>query len=107
MSNDEADDSRELGVEFGELEGELESHDYPATTEELADEYGDYELGLPDGTTTFGEIMDPYQEDAGEEFEDAGEVKQAVLNMVGSEAVGRQRYSDRGADEDTEDQESF
>ncbi|WP_224332812.1 DUF5789 family protein [Haloprofundus halobius] len=106
MSNDEADDSRELGVEFGELEGELESHDYPTTTEELVDEYGDYELELSNGTRTFGEVMEPYQEEMDQDFEDAEEVKQAVLNMVGSEAVGRQRYSDRGNEQSQDEQES-
>ncbi|WP_224447799.1 DUF5789 family protein [Haloprofundus salilacus] len=107
MSNDEGDDSRELGVEFGELEPELESHDYPTTTEELVDEYGDYELELSDETRTFSEVMEPYQEEMDQDFEDAEEVKQAVLNMVGSEAVGRQRYSDRGNEQSQDEQESI
>ncbi|XVH30396.1 DUF5789 family protein [Haloferacaceae archaeon DSL9] len=102
----EPDDSRELGVEFGDLDDELEAHDYPATVDELVDEYGDYELELPGGEETFGEALGPYQEDPDEEFHDADEVRQAVLNMVGSEAVGRERYSDRGEDPD-EDAESF
>ncbi|WP_224270154.1 DUF5789 family protein [Haloprofundus salinisoli] len=106
MSNDEADDSRELGVEFGELDDELKSHDYPTTTDELVDEYGDYEIEMSNETRTFGDIMEPYQEETGQDFSDAGEVKQAVLNMVGSEAVGRQRYSGRGLDQDPDEQDS-
>jgi hypothetical protein len=96
-------DSRQSGVEFGDLNEELESHDYPATTEELVDEYGDYELELENGDRTFGEIMEPFQEEADQEFESADEVRQAVFDMVGAEAVGRQRYSDRGLDEDEQE----
>ena len=40
------------------------------------------------------------------EFGDAEEIRQAIHNMTGAEAVGRQRYSDRGDDLDS-NQESF
>ena len=98
---------REQGVEFGEeLSNELESHDYPTTTEELVSEFGDYELAFPDGEThTFEEIFSAQQGD--EEYEEPREVQQAVLNMVGSGAVGREGYSGRGAgtapDEDNQE----
>ncbi|WP_129114535.1 DUF5789 family protein [Halegenticoccus tardaugens] len=107
MSDEE--DSREQGIEFGDLEEKLDDHEYPATAEELVDEYGDHELELPSGARTFGEILEPYQEESGEEFERAEEVRQAVFNMVGSEAVGREGYSDRGLETEGEggENESF
>ena len=98
---------REQGVEFGELAEKLENHDYPTTTEELVSEYGDYELEFPDGDTrTFEELLSIQQ--GNEEYEEPREVQQAVLNMVGSDAVGREGYSDRGAgtNPDEDNQES-
>jgi hypothetical protein len=103
---EEADQgSRELGVEFGELDDELETHEYPTTADALVDEYGDHELELPNGEESFGEVLGPYT-DADQQFTDAGEVRQAVLNMVGDGAVGEAGYSDRGI-EDDENTESF
>ncbi|WP_101295452.1 DUF5789 family protein [Halegenticoccus soli] len=99
-------DSREQGVEFGELDDELDGHEYPATASELVDEYGDYELEMPDGSRTFGDILEPYQQESGEKFQEAEEVRQAVFNMVGSEAVGRDRYSDRGVETEGEGSEN-
>ncbi|ESP86948.1 DUF5789 family protein [Candidatus Halobonum tyrrellensis] len=99
---------REQGVEFGEdLSNALEGHDYPTTTEELVSEYGDYELTFPDGETrTFEEVMSIQQ--GGDDYEEPRDVQQAVMNSVGSGAVGREGYSDRGSGTapDEEDQES-
>lgn len=95
-------DEREMGVEFGPLADELDEHDYPATTEELIEAYGDRELEYPDGSERFRDLLGPQGDQT---FEDGEEVRQAVFNMVGTEAVGRARYSDRG-DSHTDDQES-
>ena len=89
--------SRELGVEFGDLGDELAAHEYPASADTLVGAYGDHELELPSGEERFGEVLGPYT-DAGRRFSDAGEVRQAVLNMVGEDAVGETGYSDRGVD---------
>ena len=99
-------DSRELGVEFGGLAADLETHEYPTSVETLVDEYGDRQLELPSGEETFGEVIDPYTDEPDQQFNDAGEVRQAILNMVGTEAVGQPRYSDRGI-EDDDTSESF
>ena len=56
-NDDGTGDSREQGVDIGSLADELEEHSYPTTTSELVDEYGDYEVELPDGTESFGEIL--------------------------------------------------
>lgn len=105
MANDdtgseEGTDSREMGIDFGRLEDELQSHEYPVTREELLDEYGDYEIETSGGSETLQSILGAQELEADEnethEYHSADEVHQSVLNMVGSEAVGRKEYSDRG-----------
>ena len=91
-------DSRELGVEFGDLGDELAAHEYPTSVDTLVEEYGDRELELPSGEESFSEVLDPYTDEPDQQFNDAGEVRQAVLNMVGGDAVGEAGYSDRGVD---------
>lgn len=92
--------SREAGVEFGELKEKLASHEYPTTGDELVEEYGDFELELPGGSETFGEILGKRRSTDGDDddlqYESPDEVHQMVLTMVGSDAVGREGYSDRG-----------
>ncbi|WP_227355632.1 DUF5789 family protein [Haladaptatus salinisoli] len=103
-----ADEDREMGVELGELGDKLDNHDYPASTDELVEEYGDYEIEYENGSETLEEVLGPLNDT----FEGPDGARQAILNMVDSGAVGRQRYSDRGAGaEQSEgqdpDQESF
>lgn len=104
MAHDEADDGREQGVELGDLAEDLESLSYPVEKETLLSEYGDRELELPDGSETLAEVLEPLQMD---EFESVEDVRQSIFNMVGSEAVGRQGYTDRGTGEADEQNESF
>jgi hypothetical protein len=92
MSNDSAD-SREQGIEFGPLAEELENESYPLSHEELLDRYGDRELELIDRSTVLREVLGPENE---QEYEDAEGVRQAIFNMVGDGAIGREGYSDRG-----------
>lgn len=92
MSDSNAND-RQMGIELGDLNDDLEAHDYPASSGELTDEYGDRELDLPDGSESFAEVLEPVGD---KEYESAEEVRQDVFNFVGSDAVGREGYSDRG-----------
>lgn len=109
MSNDKdgesSSDSREQGVEFGDLMAELESRDYPTTQADLLEAYGDHELDLADGSETLESALAerevPDEQDT-ITYESPGEVRQAVLNMVGGQAVGRADYSDRGGSLDDE-----
>ena len=78
-------EEREQGVEFGDLQTKLEDHEYPASHEELLEAYGDE-------TATFEELLEPLGKT---DYESADEVEQAVMNMVGDEAIGRKNYSDR------------
>lgn len=88
-------DNREQGIEFGSLADDLETESYPMTREAVIDKYGGRELDLENGSTTLGEVFPDGREG---EFEDADAVRQAIFNMVGSAAVGRQAYSDRGGE---------
>lgn len=108
---DERSGDRQIGVEFGDLRHRLEAHDYPASGAELIDGYGEETVELADGETDLEELLSVYED---HEFESAHEVETAVLNAVGSDAVGRENYSDRGgstspgADEPTDrDQETL
>ena len=92
-----SDDNRQQGVELGELGDELESHDYPTTSTELVSEYGDYEIELPGGSQRLEEILGILDQND-EQFDGPEEARQAIYNLVGTEAVGRDRYSDRAGD---------
>ncbi|SEH15504.1 hypothetical protein SAMN04487967_2109 [Natronorubrum sediminis] len=83
---------RELGVEFGELAGQLEEHSYPSTNEELVETFGEHLIELPNGAETVRNILGSF---ANETYESPSEARQAVFNMVDSRAVGRRYYSDR------------
>lgn len=93
MEND--DESREQGIEFGALAEDLEEERYPISHADLLTRYGDRELELAGGETKVREVLHPENES---EYEDAESVRQAIFTMVGSDAVGREGYSDRGGD---------
>ena len=103
--SESGDDSRELGVELGDLEDDLENAEYPMDADELMDRFGDRELELQGGSETLREALATGDN---ETFESADEVKQTILNRVSGEAVGREGYSDRGAGNEGENtDESF
>ncbi len=87
-----SDSNRELGVELGDLEDELEGQEYPISQDDLLEKYGDNEIEMGEETMTLEELIGPLNED---EYEDYGAVQQAILNMVSDEAIGRKNYSDR------------
>ncbi|WP_134671124.1 DUF5789 family protein [Halorussus marinus] len=70
----------------------LDRHDYPATSDQLADSYDDYELDLPNGTESLGEV---FARGASETFADAREAQATMYSAVSSKAIGREGYSDR------------
>lgn len=72
----------------GRLLGE---HKYPATSEELATEYGDQQLDLPNETESLGSVFDRLVD---ERFESPEEAREAVYNEVTGEAGGIAEYND-------------
>lgn len=107
---------RELGVEFGDLDAALRDHDYPTTTRDLIEAYGDHELDLPNGSRTVEEALAPLLDAEGGDaqpvsHDSARDARQTLLTMVGSDAIGRENYSDRTpptpAEDRRRDQQSF
>lgn len=107
--------SREYGIEFGALAEQLAEHEYPTTTGRILDAYGDATLELQNGSRTLGEVFSasaqhPDDSDAiayrSISYESADEVRQAIYNLIGSNAVGREHYSDRDSPAVGEERES-
>ncbi|MFC4552134.1 MULTISPECIES: DUF5789 family protein [Halorussus] len=90
--------------EAGEMLGE---HKYPATSEELATEYGDQPLDLQNETESLGSVFDRLVD---ERFESAEEAREAVYDEITGEAAGPEEYNDqrdlRELDENAVDEES-
>ena len=91
------ENNREQGVVLGDLDDELESHDYPVSSSELVEEYGDYEIEMEGGSQRLEEVLGLLEADD-QEFQDPESARQMIYNLVGTEAVGRDNYSDRGGD---------
>ncbi|AUX10666.1 hypothetical protein AArcSl_3057 [Halalkaliarchaeum desulfuricum] len=70
----------------------LDTHEYPATRDEIIQAYGDSTIELPNGTETLKAVLERIADDVYEGPEDA---RTAVFTGVGHEAVGRRFYSDR------------
>jgi len=98
----ESQDDRESGVAFGEeLSDALDAYEYPISLEKLLAEHGDASVDLVDGAEPLREILGPLGE---ETYESKDGVRQSVLTMVDSDAVGREEYSDRGDSTDLGDE---
>ena len=87
------DSGREQGIDFGEVDTALSETAFPVTTADLVANHGDAELGTSRGHETLEGVLGEYA--ANESFESEFEVKQAILTMMGGDAVGRRGYTDR------------
>jgi hypothetical protein len=74
--------------EAGRLLGE---HKYPATSEELAAEYGDQPLDLQNETESLGSVFDRLVD---ERFESADEAREAVYGEISGDAASPEEYND-------------
>ena len=70
----------------------IDTHEYPATTEELIEAYGDENLELPNGSEQLAEVLARLES---ETFESSDDARMAVYSAVSNKAVGRVGYSDR------------
>lgn len=105
MSTMSSDSNREHGIEFGDLEDELRSIDYPTDYETIVEQYGNFELDLESDSTTVREALEMLGD---REYESPEDVLFAIKNSVGGDAVGREGYTDRGGGEpDDVNDESF
>ncbi len=84
--------SRELGIEFGDLEAKLREQTYPIETEDLLEQCGEDAVELQNGSETLREMLGLLPE---ETYESVEETREAIFNAVDSKAIGRRYYSDR------------
>ncbi|MFW5917936.1 MAG: DUF5789 family protein [Haloferacaceae archaeon] len=68
------------------------AHEYPATSGELIEAYGERTIELVDETETVAEVLGRLEETV---YDDAQAVEEALFSAVSAEAVGRRHYSDR------------
>lgn len=77
---DEVEPSRDdPGEQLGALDEALETHEYPTTTEELVEAYGDYEVETQRGSASLGDVLAPTDDQT---FASADEVRSQVLQLV-------------------------
>lgn len=79
---------------MADADASFDAHEFPATTEELIDEYGEVELRLPNGTERLGDALGRLGE---ETYADAEEVKLVARSAISEKGIGRKGYSDRDA----------
>lgn len=70
----------------------IEEEQYPLTTQEFLDRFGDVELDLAEGTERIEEVLGRADDEV---FESPNDARLAVYASVSSRAVGRRFYSDR------------
>ncbi|WP_049926044.1 DUF5789 family protein [Halopiger goleimassiliensis] len=88
--DDDTDELRSVAV--GSVSGLFENATFPATTDEVLQEFGETEIRYPRGSDSLRVIL----ETSGHEtYESRDELELAILNGVRRDAVGRPRYSDR------------
>jgi hypothetical protein len=69
----------------------LGEHKYPATSEELATEYADEPLDLPNETESLGSVFDRLVD---ERFESAEEAREAMYGEITGEAGSSAEYNE-------------
>ncbi|WP_049994891.1 DUF5789 family protein [Halapricum salinum] len=83
---------RELGVYFGDFGETLSEQEYPMTARRLREKFADQELEISGESVSFASLLAPIEET----FESSEQLLATILMMVGMDAVGRKRYTDRG-----------
>lgn len=68
------------GEELGDLDEALKSHDYPVTTDELVEEYGDYELETQSGKRSLADVLSAPDDEV---YDSAEDVRRRILGLVG------------------------
>ena len=78
-----ADEDRAMpggpGDRLGDLDEALETHDYPTTTDELVEAYGEYEVETQGGEESLGEVVAPTENQT---YDSADDVRSRLLGLV-------------------------
>ena len=67
------------GGRLGDLDEALETQDYPTTTNELVEAYGDYEIETQGGTESLEEVLDLTDDQT---FVSADDVRSRILGLI-------------------------
>lgn len=82
-ARDRADEAEpvhdETGERLGNLDDALETHDYPMTTEELIETYGDYEVETQGGTRSIAEVFASIDN---ERYDSADDVQTRIQGLI-------------------------
>jgi len=89
--------------ELDRVGGMLSEAKYPTTSEELAVEYGDEEIDLPNETESLGSVFDRLVD---ERFESAEAAREAIYRELTGEAAGQEEYNEQRSLAELSDQET-
>lgn len=67
------------GGRLGDLDDALETHDYPTTTDELVEAYGDYEIETRGGEESLEEVLAPTDNQT---YDSADDVRSRILGLI-------------------------
>lgn len=65
--------------QLGDLDKALETHDYPTTTDELVEAYGDYDIQTQGGEESFEEVLTLTDNQT---FDSADDVRRRILGLI-------------------------
>ncbi|WP_313691614.1 DUF5789 family protein [Halorarum halobium] len=68
------------GERLDDLDEALKSHDYPATTNELVEAYGEYELETQGGKQSLADVLSSTDDQI---YDSAEDVRRRVLGLIG------------------------
>jgi len=71
--------SGDPGGRLGDLDEALETQDYPITTDELVEAYGDYEIETQHGTESLERVLAPTDNQT---YDSADDVRSRLLGLV-------------------------
>ncbi|MGB9955656.1 DUF5789 family protein [Haloferax prahovense] len=71
--------SGDPGGRLGDLDEALKAHNYPTSTNELVEAYGDYEIETQDGTESVEEILALTEDQT---YDSADDVRSRLLGLI-------------------------
>ena len=71
--------SGDPGGRLGDLDEALETHNYPTSTNELVEAYGDYEIETQGGTESLEEVLAPTEDQT---YDSADDVRSRLLGLI-------------------------
>lgn len=97
MEPTDSDAATEMrSLQLSAIDDVVHPDEFPVTTEELIEDFGDYRVEYPRGSERLEAIL---RTSGTQTYRTPDEIRLSILTGVGRDAVGRPRYSDRGDEE--------